>query len=61
MDDNLTSKFYLCAMYIPPDITRDIGYIEAHSRAVQDVLEITSVVYDTILLEDFNLPNVSWT
>lgn len=47
-------------MYIPPDRTRDIEYIEAHCRSVHAILETASAVDEIVVLGDFNLPSISW-
>ncbi|XP_062565690.1 uncharacterized protein LOC134227980 [Armigeres subalbatus] len=53
-------KLFVCAVYIPPDRTRDLELIDTHCRSVFFASEIASPNDEIIVLGDFNLAGVAW-
>ncbi|XP_062537612.1 uncharacterized protein LOC134205922 [Armigeres subalbatus] len=53
-------KLFVCAVYIPPDRTRDLELIDTHCRSVFLASEIASPNDEIIVLGDFNLAGVAW-
>ncbi|XP_062538218.1 uncharacterized protein LOC134206505 [Armigeres subalbatus] len=53
-------KLFVCAVYIPPDRTRDLELIDTHCRSVFFASEIASPNDGIIVLGDFNLAGVAW-
>ncbi|XP_055527131.1 uncharacterized protein LOC129719756 [Wyeomyia smithii] len=51
---------FLCAIYVPPDRTRDTDFLRAHMSSVNTIISKTSAVDDVIILGDFNLPGITW-
>ncbi|XP_062541858.1 uncharacterized protein LOC134209853 [Armigeres subalbatus] len=52
-------KLFVCAVYIPPDRTRDLELIDTHCRSVFFASEIASPNDEIIVLGDFNLAGVA--
>lgn len=53
-------KIFLCGIYIPPDRTRDDALIEAHTRSISSVIDMSVPTDEIIVIGDFNLPGISW-
>lgn len=53
-------NLYLCVIYIPPDRTRDVSLIEAHTDSVSSIVDRASSMDDIVIVGDFNMPGVCW-
>lgn len=51
---------FLCAVYFPPDRTRDSELMEVHCRSVFTVAENLAPTDEVMVLGDFNLAGISW-
>lgn len=53
-------SLYLCAIYLPPDRTRDLPLIETHTESLHAICTQALPVDEFVVFGDFNFPSVKW-
>ncbi|XP_058836978.1 uncharacterized protein LOC131693286 [Topomyia yanbarensis] len=53
-------KLFLCAIYIPPDNSRDVCMIESHIASVRELCDKGSIEDTVLVCGDYNQPRLSW-
>lgn len=53
-------RFVLCAVYIPPDRSRDVGVIDAHLATLRELRDATPDGDLLLACGDYNQPHIAW-
>ncbi|XP_058445512.1 uncharacterized protein LOC131426653 [Malaya genurostris] len=51
---------FFCAVYFPPDRTRDLPLIDAHLLSLEEICSYACPVDEILIVGDFNFPNLKW-
>lgn len=54
-------SLFLCAVYLPPDRTRDRTLIDAHCDSVKEITSRAHPADEIVIIGDFNFPGLRWS